>query len=102
MTVARSTWYQAAAWTAFHCKLTFRLLPVTVVAENPVGALRLTVTVADPDAVPAQFASLMPVIVYVVLLLGLTVLLTGLTEISLCVKPSDQVTLHGEEPVRAA
>jgi len=64
--------------------------------------LRLTVTVADPELLPAQFASEIAVTVYVVVTDGLTVLVAGLTVMPLWETPSDQVTLHGAVPVNAA
>src|SRR6266851_6956773 len=61
-----------------------------------------TVTVALPDEVPVQLASLTPVTVKVMLEDGLTERMTGDVMTLVWVTPSDQVTVQGAVPVRAA
>ena len=62
----------------------------------------LTLTTALPDDVPAQFASLSVVIVYVVVLDGLTLRVAVVPDVIVCTKPSDQVRLNGAVPVSVA
>lgn len=61
-----------------------------------------TVTVALPDAVPAQVASEIAVTVYVVVEAGATAREAGEERTLDCVMPSDQTTVQGPVPVSAA
>ena len=61
-----------------------------------------TVMVALPEAVPVQFASATDVTVYVVVLDGDTSRVRGLVATLLPVAPSDQTTVQGAVPVKAA
>lgn len=71
--------------------------PVTVAVGRG-----LTVTRADPEAVPAQpFAPDTAVIVYVVVTAGETTRVAGVAAIPLWMNPSDHVRLHGPVPVKA-
>ena len=62
---------------------------------------RPTVTTALPVPGPAQCASVTLVTVYVVVEEGCTLRVAGEAP-TLCTTPSDQLTLHGPVPVRAA
>jgi hypothetical protein len=58
----------------------------------------LTLTLALPEvAPPAQLGPVTDATVYVVVALGETILVAGLAG-TVCVKPSDQISVHG--PVR--
>jgi len=72
-------------------------VPVTVAVGNG-----MTVTTALPEEVPVQFASETAVTVYVVVTEGFALRVAGLLVMPLCVRPSDQVMLHGMVPVSAA
>jgi hypothetical protein len=78
--------------------------PAQISAEPEAAAVGrgLTVTTALPDPAPAQLASETAVTVYVVVAAGLTLRVAGEAATFDCVTPSDQTTVHGPEPVRAA
>jgi hypothetical protein len=62
----------------------------------------LTVTTAEPWALPPQYASELAVTVYVVVEDGDTTRVAGEAVMPFCTKPSDQVRFHGAVPVSAA
>jgi hypothetical protein len=78
--------------------------PAQIVAEPEALAVGrgLTVTLALPDEVPAQFASETAVTVYVVVEPGLTLRVAGLEVTPVCVTPSDHVKFQGLVPVSVA
>jgi hypothetical protein len=79
-------------------------VPAQISAEPEAAAVGrgFTVTVALPDAVPAQLASDTDVTVYVVVDAGATERVAGEETTPDCVIPSDQTTVHGPVPVSAA
>ena len=78
--------------------------PAQISADPPAAAVGrgLTVTTALPDEVPEQLASETDVTVYVVVADGETDRIAGDAPTPDWVTPSDQTTVHGPVPVRAA
>jgi hypothetical protein len=79
--------------------------PLAQIAALPLTTavgFALTVIAALPVDVPLQFASVMLVIVYVVLLDGETLRVTLLVLMPDCVTPSDHVIANGALPVSVA
>lgn len=75
---------------------------IAAVPEATAVGVGLIVTTAAPEDVPAQCVSETPVTVYVVVAPGLTERVAGEAAMPAWTTPSDQVTVHGPAPVRAA